>query len=136
VVSEDKNGDAQDHEPAKDIECHDHASTVFEDYCRHQYSDASRYWEGDLEFDLVRSEQHESGKQTLIVAEVKWRSISAAERQEAKKRLEEAFQRSALRNRYPDVTFKVLDASVLKAMRREPLVRQVIAKSAPTRSSR
>jgi hypothetical protein len=32
-------------------------------------------------------------------------------------------RRSALRNRYPDVAFEVLDASILKAVRGEPLDR-------------
>jgi hypothetical protein len=35
----------------------DHASTVFEDYCRQQFIDA---------FDLVRNERRENAQQTLI----------------------------------------------------------------------
>jgi hypothetical protein len=48
----------------------DHASTVFEDFCRLQFTDATRYWEGDLEFDLVRSERRDDEQQTLVVSEV------------------------------------------------------------------
>jgi AAA+ ATPase superfamily predicted ATPase len=41
---------------------HDHASTVFEDYCRSQHPSATRYWEADVEFDYVRDE----GKRAVV----------------------------------------------------------------------
>ena len=33
---------------------HDHAATVFEDVCRARFPGAQRYWESNLELDLVR----------------------------------------------------------------------------------
>lgn len=96
----------------------DHASTVFEDFCRQQYPDAARYWERDLEFDLVHATQDESGKQTLRVCEVKWTRLTPVERQQTAMRLQERWQRSALRNRHPNVVFDVLDADALKRMRK------------------
>ncbi len=98
----------------------DHASTVFEDFCRGLFVDASRYWEADLEFDLVRSERRGDAAQTLVVSEVKWRPLSSAERKRIETRLEETWQRSALRHRHPNVAFEVLDPSILKQARRAP----------------
>ena len=99
---------------------HDHASTVFEDFCRQQFIDASRYWEGNLEFDLVRSERRDNAQQTLVVSEVKWTALTAVDRRQIQKQLENTWQRSALRHRHPNVAFEVLDSSILKRMRREP----------------
>jgi hypothetical protein len=99
---------------------YDHASTVFEDFCRQQFVDASRYWEGNLEFDLVRNERRDNAQQTLIVSEVKWTVLTAADRRQVQKQLENTWQRYALRHRHPNVAFEVLDSSILKKVRREP----------------
>lgn len=98
---------------------HDHASMVFEDFCRQEHPDAARYWKGDLEFDFVRSERRESRRQQLIVSEVKWKRLSTAEKGQLEKHLAEVWQRCALRGRNQDVVFEVLDADVLKQVRRE-----------------
>jgi hypothetical protein len=98
---------------------HDHASTVFEDFCRQQHAEASRYWEGNLEFDFVRTERHGSGRERAIVSEVKWRQLSAGERTRIENHLIEAWQRCALRNRYKEVAFEILDADVLKKVHRK-----------------
>jgi AAA+ ATPase superfamily predicted ATPase len=102
----------------------DHASTVFEDFCRDQFPDAARYWEGDLEFDLVRSKRRDNEDPTLIVSEVKWQLLTATERRRIEKRLEDTWQRSALRHRHPNVEFEVLDSSILKLVRGEPGIRR------------
>lgn len=70
----------------------DHAATVFEDCCRNQHPDAARYWEGDVEFDFVREET----PGTLVVTEVKWRYLSAAERNRVVKCLQENWEKSDL----------------------------------------
>ena len=93
---------------------HEHASTVFEDFCRQQYPGATRYWERNLEFDLIRSEHGDGGQQKLIVSEVKWRRIPPREKQQLLLRLEETWQHSGLQKRYPHVSFEVLDADILK----------------------
>jgi hypothetical protein len=97
----------------------DHASTVFEDFCRDQFPDAARYWEGNLEFDLVRSTGPGEAKQRLVVSEVKWKPLSAAERRRLEIELEEKWQRSALRHRHSNVAFEVLDSSILEGVRKE-----------------
>ena len=88
---------------------HDHASTVFEDYCRSQHPSAMRYWEAGVEFDFVR----ENGKQA-VVSEVKFKRLPAAERRQLEAHLAAGWQRSALADRFQDVTSEILDVSVLK----------------------
>lgn len=95
----------------------DHASTVFEDFCRLQFTDATRYWEGDLEFDLVRSEPRDE-QQMLIVSEVKWKRLTFAERRQIEKKLAATWQRSTLQHWHPNVEFEVLDSSILRRIRR------------------
>lgn len=96
---------------------HEHASTVFEDYCRGLFPDAARYWEGDLGFDLVRNDPRGRPERALIISEVKWRRLSAPERKQLMKQVEEKWQRSTLRQRHPNARFEVLDAGVLRKVR-------------------
>lgn len=88
---------------------HDHASTVFEDFCRQQHPEAARYWEGNVEFDYVREE---SGR--AVVAEVKFKKLSAAERRQLDHHLAFSWQQSALARRFREVTFEILDVSILE----------------------
>lgn len=88
---------------------HDHASTVFEDYCRSHHPSAMRYWEAGVEFDYVR----ENGKQA-VVSEVKFKRLTAAERRQLDAHLATGWQRSALARRFQDVTFEILDVSALE----------------------
>lgn len=92
---------------------HEHAATVFEDWCRARYPGAQRYWEANVELDLVAPDPEGSGR--LLVAEVKWRRLSVAERKTVLRQLEGKWSRCSLRNRHPNVRFAVLDAGVLAA---------------------
>ena len=92
---------------------HDHAATVFEDFCRARFPGAQSYWESSLELDLVAPDP--DNPQRTLVAEVKWRRLSAAERKNVLRQLESTWSRCSLRARYPDVRFVVLDASLLAA---------------------
>jgi AAA+ ATPase superfamily predicted ATPase len=94
----------------------DHASTVFEDFCRQRHAAASRYWEGNLEFDFVRADDHGPSGDKAIVTEVKWKRLTAKERAEIEKRLAADWQRCALRGRFKQVAFDVLDATVLNGI--------------------
>ena len=99
----------QTYSPAeKEALIHQHASTVFEDYCRNQHPGAERYWEGNLEFDLVREE---SGG--VIVSEVKFKRLSSVEKHKLETHLAAGWQRCALRKRFIKVGFEILDVSVL-----------------------
>jgi AAA+ ATPase superfamily predicted ATPase len=90
---------------------HQHAGTVFEDFCRARFRGSQRYWEHDVELDVVAPDpDHAKG---LIVAEVKWRRLSATERRNVLRELAGKWERCSLRERYPEVRFEVFDASIL-----------------------
>ena len=91
---------------------HDHAATVFEDFCRARFPGAQRYWESDVELDLVAPDP--DAPQRLLVAEVKWRRLAVAERGNVLRQLESKWARCSLRARHPRVRLEVLDASVLR----------------------
>lgn len=90
---------------------HDHASTVFQDVCRSAFPGARRYWESDLELDLVAPDPEDASG--LVVVEVKWKRLTAAEHRRVQREVEEKWSRCALRERHPRVRLQVLDAGVL-----------------------
>jgi hypothetical protein len=90
---------------------HEHAATVFEDFCRARFPGAQRYWESNLELDLVAPDPEDSKR--LLVAEVKWRRLSAAERKHVLRQLEGKWSHCSLRAKYPRVRCEVLDARIL-----------------------
>jgi len=89
---------------------HDHAATIFEDYCRSRHPDAARYWEAGAEFDFLRKDGD-----GVVVSEVKFKKLSAAEKTGLKKQLAEKWKSSAAAHRYPRATFEILDTSELGA---------------------
>lgn len=91
---------------------HDHASTVFEDTCRAHYPGSARFWDKDVEIDIVA--QDPADPKTLVVAEVKWRKVLAAERRRLLADLETRWHRTLLSKKYPKVRFEVMDASLVK----------------------
>jgi len=90
---------------------HDHAATVFEDVCRARVPGAQRFWEGHVELDLVAPDPDD--RHRLLVAEVKWRRLTVAERRTVLRQLESKWSRCSLRARHRKVRFDVLDAGVL-----------------------
>lgn len=91
---------------------HDHAATVFEEFCRSRFPGAQRYWQGDIELDLVAPDPNDPER--LLVAEVKWRRLSTAERKEVLRQLESKWSRCSLRTRHPNVRFEAFDAGSVK----------------------
>jgi len=87
---------------------HDHASTVFEDACRARYDGAARYWEKDVELDIVA--KHPQNPTGVVAVEVKWRKLSAQERRNVMSQLQQKWARTALSQKYPIVRFEVMDA--------------------------
>jgi uncharacterized protein len=82
-----------------------HAATVLEDELRRLYPDGARYWERDLEIDLVRPLPND--RKQLIATEVKW-SLPKRERARVLSALEARVAKSSLAGRV--TTFEVLDA--------------------------
>jgi hypothetical protein len=97
--------------PAKRKLLRDHAATVFEDHCRAVHPGAGRYWEGDVEIDLVAPDPAAEGG--LLVAEVKWAGLSDRDRERVRRELAEKWSRTRLAPRHPGVRFDVFDARVL-----------------------
>lgn len=93
---------------------HDHAATVFEDYCRAQYPGAARYWEQDVAFDSVRVEA-----ETAVVTQVKFKKLAARERGQIATCLAETWKRCALAPRFSQVRFEILDHSLLAGTKAE-----------------
>ena len=89
----------------------DHAATVFEDACRARFPGAQRYWESNVELDLVAPDPDD--RKRLLVAEVKWRRLTVAERKNVHRQLESKWSQCSLRSRYPNARLDVLDASAL-----------------------
>jgi len=90
---------------------HDHAATVFEDLCRTRFPGAQRYWERDVELDLVAPDPDD--RKGLLVAEIKWRRMSGRERANALRQLQTKWTRCSLHERNSRVRFEVLDATFL-----------------------
>jgi len=67
--------------------------------------------EGDIELDLVAPDPDDPER--LLVAEVKWRRLSAAERKKVLRELESKWSRCTLRTHYPKVRFDVFDERIL-----------------------
>jgi len=87
---------------------HDHAATVFEDYCRSRHPDAARYWETGAEFDFIRKDGD-----GVVVSEVKFKKLTTTEKTGLKKQLAEKWKSSAAAEKYPRATFEILDTSEL-----------------------
>jgi AAA+ ATPase superfamily predicted ATPase len=90
---------------------HDHAATVFEDHCRAMVPGSTRYWEKDVELDLVGPDPQNHAQ--LFVTELKWRHVSVAQRRQILGNLESRWARTALAGRHARVRFDVMDASVI-----------------------
>lgn len=93
---------------------HEHAATVFEDFYHQQHLGAARYWEKNLEFDLVRSKYDKDKGKKLIVSEVKWQRVPVGERKQLLMRMEETWKTSSLHKQYPNVSFELIDNTYLK----------------------
>jgi len=66
--------------------------------------------EGTVRAVPARAEQAEQ----MVVSEVKFKRLPAAERRQRESHLADGWQRSALADRFQDVTFEILDMSVLE----------------------
>ena len=88
----------------------------------YRFHGSARYWEKDVEFDVVREapissrEGKPEGGRTLFIGEAKLKILSAAQRKLVLRRLAETFQRSNLRRRYDSVGFEVFDATSLETV--------------------
>jgi uncharacterized protein len=91
-----------------------HAGSVFEDVIRARHPGSGRYWEKDLEIDMIRPEKRAAkGPVPLVVTEIKWRRLSARETRSVLEDLKRRWQRSRLAKSHPQIRFEVLDSRAL-----------------------
>ncbi len=93
----------------KKLLIHGHAASVFEDWCRGLYPAAGRYWEKNLEIDLVCPDP--DAPDGLLVGEAKWKRLTQTEQVRVLGDLKEKWSRCALAARHPKVRFEVFDAT-------------------------
>ncbi|MFH1981875.1 MAG: ATP-binding protein [Pseudomonadota bacterium] len=89
---------------------HEHASWVFEAYCRSRYPGAARYWERDLEIDMVAPDPDNPSR--LMAAEVKFKKLTAGESKAILDRLKSKWAASSMAKRHPAPRFEVFDTRV------------------------
>ncbi|MBI4227639.1 MAG: AAA family ATPase [Candidatus Omnitrophica bacterium] len=81
-----------------------HAARVWEQFCRRQHPGAGRYWEGDVELDLVAP----LGGRRFLVAECKWGAVSPSQARRLIEDLKVRFHRTRLARTLPKVSFRLL----------------------------
>ena len=91
-----------------------HVARVWEQFCRQAYPGASRYWEGDVEIDLVAP----LSRRQFLVAECKWVQVSPRQEQALLAALRARFLRTRLHRRLPHVVFKLLSPKDLPTLSR------------------
>ncbi|MCP5467798.1 MAG: ATP-binding protein [Deltaproteobacteria bacterium] len=89
---------------AKQQLIHEHASKQWEHFCRKNILGASRYWESDIEIDLIAPGK---SKNSLLVAECKWRRLKKNEEEKILGTLQEKFQKTKISKKYSQIQYKV-----------------------------
>ena len=90
-----------------------HASAVWESFCRNHFPASSRYWEPNLELDLVAPLDRNNGH---LVAECKWAKLKKGEEDALLQDLQLRFGRSRLNNRLSKLQFRILSQKDLAEM--------------------
>ncbi len=83
---------------------HQHAARLWESYCRQAYPGACRYWEGDVELDLVAPLPN----RRWLIAECKWAQVNPRQERRLLEGLRARFLRTRLARKQPRVSFKLL----------------------------
>lgn len=95
-----------------------HASTVFEDYCRKLYPNSMRYWDKNVEIDLVhvpiKSTIKSAKGHDVLVAEVKFKKLRIKETQSILNQLTQKWSLTPTSKKYSNPLFKILDVTNLK----------------------
>ncbi len=81
-----------------------HVSRQWEQFCRQVHPGAGRYWEKDVELDLVGAQKAGGG---TLVAECKWAELNSAEADKEQRVLREKFGRTRLSRNLKKVRFRL-----------------------------
>lgn len=90
---------------------HQHASHQWEHFCRLAHPGSARYWEGDVEIDLVAPLKR---KGHYLVAECKWTNLSPSKEQYLLQTLKEKFEKTRLKHTLKSVEFRVFSQKDLE----------------------
>ena len=82
----------------------EYVSFQWEIFCRHRYPGSARYWEGNVEIDLVAQKK---GTKKYLVAECKWTDLTASKRNALLAELRDKFARTKLSKKLRNVEFRV-----------------------------
>mgnify|MGYP001612373980 CR=1 FL=1 len=76
----------------------------WEIFCRSFYPGSARYWEGEVELDLVA---YQKAKKNHLVGECKWSDLTGQEEKKLEEDLRQRFSRTKLTGRFPEVEFRI-----------------------------
>jgi hypothetical protein len=93
-----------------------HVSRQWEQFCRQSVPGANRYWEKEVELDLV-ARRADGGH---WVAECKWSSVNPREAEKERKALQEKFERTRLSRKLKKVLFRLFTPKDLAEVGKEP----------------
>lgn len=89
-----------------------HASVVFEAVCRKQFKESKRYWEKNLEIDIV----YQKDLLSIELIEVKFKFLEENERKSLLSKLEIKYKESKLSQKYIKISFKICDLNYLSSL--------------------
>lgn len=87
------------------------ASTLFEDHIRARFPGAGRYWETNLEIDLVAPLS--TTRKDVMIGEIKFTKLNTAARKSLKTRLEERWRATKVAGRYRVKEYRIFDIADL-----------------------
>jgi AAA+ ATPase superfamily predicted ATPase len=90
-----------------------HISRQWEIFCRSLYPGSSRYWEGDVELDLVA---RHGGKNKYLISECKWMELSKNEEKNLLEDLKSRFLKTKLSKKLADADFKIFSKKDLSSL--------------------
>jgi hypothetical protein len=81
-----------------------HVARQWEIFCRSFYPGSARYWEGEVELDLVA---YQKAKKNHLVSECKWSDLTGQEEKKLEEDLQLRFSRTKLAGSLQKVEFRI-----------------------------
>src|SRR6185369_16469159 len=89
-----------------------HVAQQWEMFCRQAYPGSSRYWESNLEIDLVAQRDNDSH----LIAECKWSALSETQEKSLLADLQRRFYGTRLASTIQNPTFQILSKKNLRQL--------------------
>lgn len=94
----------------KEERLNQHFSAQWENFCRHLYPGSRRYWEADVEIDIIHYIREEK---RYLVGECKWKYLTAAEENHLLNDLRTRFMETRLGKKLKNVDFQIFSKKSL-----------------------